>query len=215
MAPQYGAPRPGEEVTISYGDKSNEELLMLYGQLLLYSVLCFAPCCCGMPLSGYLRLRTLIFDKSFQACYSSYNVHEVPGGYGKTGQLAIISQYIHFADSSAFSSSLRERRKYALDYSYLQHFQASRWTPIVLTCSWCGAPSPTRRIGTRTSYPASSSCAPRASPLSSSSPPLTLRRSSGAFYFKYRFPFCLFELPRTDVYNYVNVLQLISVYSRI
>jgi hypothetical protein len=31
VSERWRRPRPGEEIRISYGDKSNEELLMLYG----------------------------------------------------------------------------------------------------------------------------------------------------------------------------------------
>ena len=37
MAASQQLPVPGEELTISYGEKGNEELLFLYGRLPVYS----------------------------------------------------------------------------------------------------------------------------------------------------------------------------------
>ena len=41
------APKPGQEITISYGDKSNEHLLMAYGELIAghYTVGCHVAVC--------------------------------------------------------------------------------------------------------------------------------------------------------------------------
>ena len=60
VCPRQQAPRPGQEVTISYGDKSNEMLLMSYGRywdalawplqgdaVLCCAVLCCAVLCCA------------------------------------------------------------------------------------------------------------------------------------------------------------------------
>ena len=56
VCPRQQAPRPGQEVTISYGDKSNEMLLMSYGMcwdalacpLQDGAVLCWAVLCCAV-----------------------------------------------------------------------------------------------------------------------------------------------------------------------
>ena len=61
VCPRQQAPRPGQEVTISYGDKSNEMLLMSYGMywdalawplqgdaVLCCAVLCCAVLCCAV-----------------------------------------------------------------------------------------------------------------------------------------------------------------------
>ena len=68
VCPRQQAPKPGQEVTINYGDKGNEMLLMSYGTCLgtqsvsTYAVFCMAviyravlpadwlalPTCCGV-----------------------------------------------------------------------------------------------------------------------------------------------------------------------
>ena len=51
VCPRQQAPKPGQEVTISYGDKSNEGLLMSYGTYLsgfCRVVLCCAVLCCAV-----------------------------------------------------------------------------------------------------------------------------------------------------------------------
>ena len=73
VCPRQQAPRPGEEITISYGDKSNEQLLMSYGKcfsalqyclmqspVLLCAVLrCAAlPCCVFQQQLAAARKKT-------------------------------------------------------------------------------------------------------------------------------------------------------------
>ena len=56
VCPRQQAPKPGQEITISYGDKSNEQLLMSYGTyravpccaVLCCAVLCCAVLCCAV-----------------------------------------------------------------------------------------------------------------------------------------------------------------------
>ena len=57
VCPRQQAPKPGKEVTISYGDKSNEGLLMSYGTYLsafCRVVLCCPVLCCAV-LCGAMR----------------------------------------------------------------------------------------------------------------------------------------------------------------
>ena len=62
VCPRQQAPKPGQEVTISYGDKSNEGLLMSYGTYLsgfCRVVLCCAVLCCAVLCCAVLCCAVL------------------------------------------------------------------------------------------------------------------------------------------------------------
>ena len=62
VCPRQQAPKPGQEVTISYGDKSNEMLLMSYGMCwdaLVCAVLCCAVLCCAVLCCAVLCCAVL------------------------------------------------------------------------------------------------------------------------------------------------------------
>ena len=49
VCPRQQAPSPGQEITIDYGDKSNEQLLLNYGESIVAALPCPALPCPALP----------------------------------------------------------------------------------------------------------------------------------------------------------------------
>ena len=79
VCPRQQAPKPGQEITISYGDKSNEQLLMAYGTcwagcaVLRCAVLCCAALrcaalCCAVLCCAVLRCAVVCWAGLVPLC---------------------------------------------------------------------------------------------------------------------------------------------------